>query len=98
MRLHCQEVNAIKTRAVAVYGPDVVVRLFGSRTDDHRRGGDIDLHLEVPAGCGGLAKQLEFLIGLQDLIGEQKVDVVVHECGSPLQPIDDVALAHGVEL
>ena len=47
MRLTPTEIAAIKAAARDAFGETVVVRLFGSRVDDHRRGGDIDLHVEV---------------------------------------------------
>lgn len=48
MRLSQDQVQAIKFTAQTVLGNDARVTLFGSRTDDHRRGGDIDLLFETP--------------------------------------------------
>lgn len=45
MRLTGTERDAIRACAERVFGPACVVRLFGSRVDDARRGGDIDLHV-----------------------------------------------------
>ena len=47
MRLTADEIVATKAAARLACGDDVVVRLFGSRVDDARRGGDIDPHMEV---------------------------------------------------
>lgn len=43
MRLTSNEVEIILHSAREIYGEGVRVYLFGSRTDDARRGGDIDL-------------------------------------------------------
>jgi predicted nucleotidyltransferase len=46
MRLSAHERDVIREAAAEVFGPDVRVMLFGSRVDDSRRGGDIDLFVE----------------------------------------------------
>lgn len=48
MRLTPDQVQAIKLAARTVLGKDARVKLFGSRTDDHKRGSDIDLMFETP--------------------------------------------------
>ncbi len=55
------------------------VRLYGSRTDPKRRGGDIDLLVHIP-GIGpepAFKLELELGIELQDALGEQRIDVKV---------------------
>lgn len=98
MRLSVHEREAIKREAAALLGADAVVRLFGSRVDDRRRGGDIDLHLEVAPGGATLRNELAYTVRLHDALGEQKIDVVLHERGAALRPIDRIALEHGVIL
>ncbi len=46
MRLAQDQVHAIKSVAQRVLGGDARVILFGSRTDDAQRGGDIDCCLK----------------------------------------------------
>lgn len=48
MRLAHSDRKLITETVRNMLGPDTVVRLFGSRLDDARRGGDIDLLVEVP--------------------------------------------------
>ena len=48
MRLSPAERRAIDTAAREAFPPGTRVMLFGSRTDDARRGGDIDLLIEPP--------------------------------------------------
>ncbi|SMM99264.1 DNA polymerase, beta-like region [uncultured Candidatus Thioglobus sp.] len=46
MRLSNTEINAIK-RCSAEFFPNSEVFLFGSRVDDDKKGGDIDLYIET---------------------------------------------------
>lgn len=72
------------------------IYLFGSRVDDKRKGGDIDLYI-VPAANEGLAmKKIAFLTLLKRQIGEQKIDVVIDRHRD--RPIDRVAKREGVVL
>ena len=101
MRLSRDEVSAITAAAARVFGPTATVRLFGSRVDDSLGGGDIDLYVEVDAAgadVAGLAREWEFAHMIRDRIGDQKIDVLVHERGRPLRPIDRLADATGVLL
>lgn len=47
MRLTQRETAVIREAANRCFGPEAVVRLFGSRLDDRKRGGDIDLYVET---------------------------------------------------
>lgn len=46
MRLSNQELNSIRSEILSA-DPDGKIFLFGSRADDSRRGGDIDLFVET---------------------------------------------------
>lgn len=96
MRLTDEEVSAIKAAARRVFGESATVRLFGSRVDDFRRGGDIDIYVE--AEDVSLQQEIAFQMQLEDLLGEQRIDVVVHKRGEPLSPIDRVARRTGAVL
>lgn len=77
MRLTDEEVAAIKDSARAAFGDSVVVRLFGSRVDDHERGGDIDIHVETdPLKKEWLSKGA-FKEELFRRLQPQKVDLIV---------------------
>lgn len=73
------------------------VYLFGSRVDDDKRGGDIDLYL-VPHKKfqDERDRKIKFLVKLDLYIGEQKIDVIVAKDRSRL--IEQEALMYGVEL
>lgn len=99
MRLTQAQVYAIRNSAVEVFGEGVKVWLFGSRVDDSKRGGDIDLlvqpslsHVSTP-----LMSKMRFLSKLEKSLGERKVDVVV-ETSVDTRPIVSVAHETGVLL
>jgi len=48
MRITPAQHQAIKKIIVEIAGEDASVILFGSRTDDNKRGGDVDLLIELP--------------------------------------------------
>ena len=81
-----------------MYSEKVIFFLFGSRVDDTRKGGDIDLYLD-PANCDYCniyEQKLQFLVQLQEKIGLQKIDVVLHE--NRERPIEQEAIKNGVKL
>ena len=47
MRVKSKDIKAIKDIAKAVFGETATIRLFGSRSDDHKKGGDIDLLIPI---------------------------------------------------
>ncbi len=97
MRLQKWEVDAIKECAKEAFGDGVVVRLFGSRVDESRRGGDIDLYVTPPAGSEeSLKKRSRMRICLQERLGEQKIDIVVAK--DPDRAIERIAMRDGVVL
>jgi len=85
MRLTDFEIDAIRSAAVQTFGSAVSVWLFGSRVDDSKRGGDIDLLIIAESDQTRLAilkRETDFLVALKQLIGEQKIDLVVATSGS----------------
>lgn len=94
MRLKQQEVNAIK-ECVREADVDARVYLFGSRTDDSKRGGDIDLLVLSRKIDAGMRRKLK--LRLYDRLGEQKIDVVISG-GDMVDPFTRVVLQEGVAL
>jgi predicted nucleotidyltransferase len=56
MRLSPKQIEIILSTSQEVMGVDVLVWLYGSRLDDGRRGGDVDLLIEACASHGLLSK------------------------------------------
>ncbi|MBK7815606.1 MAG: nucleotidyltransferase domain-containing protein [Rhodocyclaceae bacterium] len=99
MRLTEFQRCVIKEEVARVMGDDVNVLLFGSRIDDSRRGGDIDLYIETPEWRrSGWRQVLRLNAALQERLGEQKLDIILHQAGEPLKPIHVQARRHGVRL
>jgi predicted nucleotidyltransferase len=76
-------------------GNDAVVKLFGSRADDTRRGGDIDLYVEVSHAVD-LMDEVRCRSELADLF-DLDVDLVVND-GRRENPIYSIAARTGIPL
>ena len=75
MRLTHYERQNIKKWAQK-YDAGAKVYLYGSRVDEARRGGDIDL-LVVSEHTQKFKDKIELVLELHDLIGEQKIDLAI---------------------
>ena len=79
MRLTPNERQALKDAAQTCCDAQAVVRLFGSRLDDRRKGGDIDVHIATnltdPAQIARAHSR--FLAQIYASMGEQKIDVLI---------------------
>lgn len=95
MRLTPHQTQAIITTFLEVFGKGEI-RLFGSRVDDNRHGGDIDLYVNPDLRERLGEARIQFLARLKRRIGEQKIDLVI--AASPPRPIDTIAQKNGVLL
>ena len=96
MRLTPHEQALIKAASYAHFG--LPVRLFGSRLDDGKRGGDIDLYIESSDTAEvAFSKELAMTADIWQALGEQKIDIVVSD-GKHLLPIHELARREGVWL
>ncbi|WP_176374249.1 nucleotidyltransferase domain-containing protein [Desulfuromonas acetexigens] len=101
MRLTPREIEVLKEVAAEVFGPQVRLFLFGSRLDDARRGGDVDLYVTgfVRPLAEQLDAKLQFLVKAKERLGEQRIDVVFAAgSGESLTPIQQMAEKTGVPL
>lgn len=74
VRLRPQEIDAIKN-SLLEYIPEAKILVYGSRVDDTKKGGDIDL-LVYCKSIPDLSIKNRILLNLYDLIGEQKIDIL----------------------
>ncbi len=98
MRLNDHQIAEIKAAAAEAFGEDAIVRLFGSRVDDARRGGDIDLHIEAALDKIDGTYEQRFRLLLWQRLDEPQVDVVVSAHGAEARWIDHAALREGIVL
>jgi len=77
------------------FGDDALVKLFGSRADDARRGGDVDLYVEVDHPVA-LVDEARCRVELADLF-DLAVDLVVND-GRQNNPIYRIAAQTGILL
>ena len=96
MRLSQQDVDVIKKAAKEIYG-DSAVWLFGSRVDDNRKGGDIDLFVETQK-INLVDDKISFLRMLRNDGIERRVDLVVKYSDSAHRSIFDTAKQTGILL
>ena len=75
MRLNDKYIQTIKDSFQEIFGEGEIY-LFGSRVDDSKKGGDIDLYLVVKDKSDLFRKKLLFLAKIKKALGEQKIDVV----------------------
>lgn len=96
MRLTPDQVQAIQSVVHEFAGSEATAWLYGSRLDDSRRGGDVDLLVQTTQQIGLLQRariknQLELQLGLP-------VDVLSAANEGAFSPFVRIAMAQGVRL
>ena len=97
MRLAKEQIIIIKHCVAIVFGENAKVYLFGSRVDDTKKGGDIDLYLEVDDRQSVFEKKLTLLSELRKNLGDQKIDLIIND-SSKEKDIYKIARTTGVLL
>ncbi len=96
MRLSAQYREVIKNASREVFGESSQIFLFGSRVDDTKLGGDIDLYIKTSDKTDLYNKRRKFMVKLMRSLGEQKIDVVFDEDAN--RPIEQEAMKWGIPL
>lgn len=76
MRLLQNERQVILS-TISEFAPDVKAYLFGSRADDRKRGGDIDILITGKGLDSNLVRKLK--IRLKERLGDQKIDIIYED-------------------
>jgi len=95
MRITEYEKNAI-VDAVKETDPDAKVWLFGSRTDDAKKGGDIDIAIFSEKISHDIMDEINVRRFICDRIGEQKIDIVTSSNGK--EAFFRLAVTEGIAL
>lgn len=99
MRLQPRQIDSIRRIAEEVFGPGAQVILFGSRVDDSKQGGDVDLLLDIPEPVENPALMAaRFSAKITRLMQGRKVDVLLSAPNLMRLPIHDIAFKEGQKL
>ena len=96
MRLTDHQIAAIRILAYQLAGTQSRVRVFGSRIDDTKQGGDLDLMLELPEPVDNpalMAAQMSAQVSRA--MHGRKVDVLLSAPNLMRLPIHDIAFKEG---
>jgi len=95
MRISTEQAEVLKKNVLALL-PNAAVYLFGSRADDSKKGGDVDIMVlsdrELVWKEKALIKHKYF-----EKFGEQKIDIVSFAFNED-SPFKQIAMAEGVRL
>jgi predicted nucleotidyltransferase len=99
MRLTAEQADTIHSEVTELLGPEARVYLFGSRVDDSRRGGDIDIYIETPILPQPRSRLKAVLLRrLWERLGTQRIDLLIRADAEALRPIHLDALEQGIRL
>ena len=95
MRLDKNDKNIILSTVESIFGNGKVY-LFGSRLDEQKKGGDIDLYFVLQEHSNLFEKKIKFLSRVKRELGEQKIDIVFNTDNTRL--IEKEAIQWGIKL
>ena len=99
MRLTQKQIATIKATVPEVFGEGVTVCLFGSRLDDHAKGGDIDLLIKSSEILDDKVNKAAILTArLQMRLGDQPIDVLILDPQTVQNAVYSHAMATAVRL
>ncbi|MBM7071550.1 nucleotidyltransferase domain-containing protein [Shewanella sp. 202IG2-18] len=70
---------------------DACVWLFGSRADDAKKGGDIDIMIEDNSIDNPVEKKINFKLAFENRWGELKIDILIHDTNYQDTAIHEIA-------
>ena len=96
MRLSKEEIVIIK-KSILNHSDNAKIMLFGSRVDESKKGGDIDIYIETDKTLPLITK-LKILTDIEIGGVLRKVDLIVKSKNSKHQPIFDTIKKEGILL
>lgn len=96
VRLNNEYIATIKLLAKKYFDTDEV-RIFGSRADLEKKGGDIDIFVKTNKKLGLLQSKIAFLRDFELKHGEQKIDLII-QSGNEDKKIFNEARSYGVRI
>jgi predicted nucleotidyltransferase len=98
MRLDPATITPLLRAVRESFGDDAEVWLFGSRVDDTRHGGDIDLYVETDIDRDIVTRRSDLLRRLEAIYGEQKIDLAIRPRSRAPHPLHEIARERGIRL
>jgi len=100
MRFSDKNATTVKNAVRAAFPGQPKVFLFGSRVDDNKRGGDIDLMVVSDMQRNAMeAAKIMAVAKIQTILGEQKIDLIVtNDPAEDPRAVVREAYEHGIEL
>ncbi|PVY70802.1 hypothetical protein C8D92_108159 [Tamilnaduibacter salinus] len=96
MRLTNEEQKTIVRIVEKHLGTQAEVSVFGSRVDDSRRGGDLDLYIET-ADHASVRVRARLKMALENAL-QLPVDAVFHQKGQSFTPFENIARESAVAI
>ena len=82
MRLDDKTIKTIKELGLCYFGNNAKIYIFGSRTDDSKKGGDIDIYVETDLNVNSSELfdiESKYWVSMQKELGEMKIDIVIND-------------------
>lgn len=99
MRISHHDCEKLKLAVHDIVGNGASARVFGSRLDDDRRGGDLDLYVELDTEVANPALIAARIVArAQTYLGERHIDVVLRDPSTAELPIHRIARETGIVL
>lgn len=99
MRLAAEQISVIKQAAARFFGADVSVLQFGSRADDSKPGGDIDLYIETHKEdiTEIVRAEIAFLADVKGKPSDQEIEIFVNYPSRKMHPpIFEISKQQGI--
>jgi predicted nucleotidyltransferase len=98
VRLSSTQLEVIKRGIIKICGQSAKLWLFGSRVDDTKKGGDIDLYVEVEPQISDFEAKIKLMGFFETHLGEQKIDILIRSYDRPMTAMQEIAKTTGIEI